>query len=135
MTDEYPWRIAPVTAETIAQSKGITDSRRSADVNHSVMHDRGYMNGWRDGIEWLARASGPIHWDAQVVELFVRLLTVGVARTGYAIDHAIDSARAALRTDEDGAWPDPDTTHGWGVLEPHVLRFLDLTEAELAAVA
>lgn len=114
-------------AETVAAER---IQGRYGDVSFR----QGHRTGWRDAIEWAVRASGPIHWDHRVVEVWGRLLIAGVARTGRDIDLAIDSARDALAADT-GTHPDPDSTHGWEVLEPHVLRFLDLTDAELAAVA
>lgn len=94
---------------------------------------QGHRTGWREAVEWLVR-SHRVQWEARVAEVWPKLLIAGIDRTPRDIDLAVDSARQSLH-DDDAVWYDPDTTHGWEVLEPHVLRFLDLDDAELAAVA
>lgn len=100
---------------------------------YGVSFKQGHRTGWREAIEWMVR-SHRVQWEARVAEVWPKLLIAGIVRTPRDIDLAIDSARQSLH-DDDAVWYDPDTTHGWEVLEPHVLRFLDLDDTELAAVA
>ena len=124
--DETPVLTAQATAEDRAWA-----ANRD---NYGVSFKQGHRTGWRDFADWAVRTAGPIHWETRVTETRLRLLAAGIARTGRDIDLAIDSARSALH-DDDTDWADPDTTNGWAILEPHVLRFLDLTDDELQAVA
>jgi hypothetical protein len=100
---------------------------------YGVSFKQGHRHGWRDGIEWVVR-SHRVHWVGRVVEVWPGLLIAGVVRTPGDVDNAIQSAREALH-DEEYVWLDPDSDAAWGVLEPHVYRFLDLTDTELERVA
>jgi hypothetical protein len=98
-----------------------------------VSFKQGHRTGWRDGIEWVVRAHR-VQWEATVLQVWPKFLAAGIDRSPRDVDNAIQSAREALHAD-DAVWFDPDTVHGWEALEPHVLRFLDLADDELAAVA
>lgn len=120
---------AVVPPQALAESAAFARTRN----RYGVSFKQGHRTGWREAVEWIVR-SHHVQWESRVAEVWPRLLIAGIARTPGDVDHAIDSARQALRADE-GVWVDPDTTHGWDVLEPHVYRFLDLTDDELEMVA
>lgn len=65
----------------------------------------------------------------RVADLSDALQPFGIERSSTDADNAIQSAIEAL-TVEDGARPNPDTTHGWDVIEPHALYFLNLEQDE-----
>lgn len=118
-----------VPPQAVAESAAFARNRN----RYGVSFRQGHRTGWREAVEWMVR-SHRVQWESRVTEVWPRLLIAGITRTPGDVDRAIDSARQALRpTDE--VWYDPDSDHGWEVLEPHVLRFLDLTDDELEAVA
>lgn len=114
-----------------AETAAFTASR----LSHGVSFKAGYRAGWWDAVQWLLTAvDAPVVWPARTTAVHVTLLLAGVHRPLTDIDNAILAARDALHADE-GGWYDPDSDRHWEVLEPHVLRFLDLTPTELQAVA
>lgn len=121
--------VSPAGPQATAEDRAWAGQGR----NYGVSFKQGHRRGWRDFVEWAVRTGGPIHWEARVTETWLRLVAAGIARTGRDIDLAIDSARSALHAEE-GDWIDPDSGN-WEVLEPHVFRFLDLTDDELEKVA
>lgn len=125
---------AVISEDKLAQARAESAAFGESRLSYGTSFKQGHRRGWRDFAAWAVRAAGEIHYESRVVEMWGRLLGAGIARTGQDIDRAIQSAAEALYAD-DGVWHNPDSTHGWEVLEPHVLRFLDLTDAEIAAVA
>lgn len=122
-------RLGAALAQATAETAAFDASR----VSYGVSFKQGHRAGWRGAIEWIVRAHR-VHWEARVLEVWPRFLAAEIDRSPRDIDNAIQSAREALHADE-GEWFDPETTHGWEVLEPHVYRFLDLTSDELEVVS
>lgn len=118
-----------IPPQAVAESAAVARNRN----RYGVSFKQGHRTGWREAVEWIVR-SHRVQWENRVAEVWPRLLTAGIVHTPGDVDRAIDTARQALR-DDDGVWLDPDSDLGWSVLEPHVLRFLDLTDSELEAVA